>query len=48
MSFASFVKDLTPSDPNFIHRSSHLKQMHTKDDKIRVMPIFAYGKSLDF
>lgn len=48
VSFSSFVEDLTPSDPNFIHRSSHLKQMHPKDDKIRVMPIFAYDESLDF
>ena len=48
VSFSSFVEDLNPTDPDFIHRSSHLKQMHPKDDKIRVMPIFAYDESLDF
>jgi XRE family transcriptional regulator, regulator of sulfur utilization len=48
VSFSSFVEDLKPNDPDFIHRSSHLKQMHPKDDKIRVMPIFAYDERLDF
>ncbi len=48
VSFSSFVEDLTPSDPNFIHRSSHLKQMHPKDDKINVMPIFPFDENLGF
>lgn len=48
VSFSSFVEDLNPLGPTFIHRSGNLKQMHPQDDKIRVMPLFAYDKSLKF
>jgi transcriptional regulator with XRE-family HTH domain len=48
VSFSYFVEDLKPTDPDFIHRSSHLKQIHPQDDKIRVMPIFAYDECLSF
>lgn len=47
VSFSSFLEDVKPTDPNFIHRS-HLKQLHPQDDKIRVMPIFAYDEHLGF
>ncbi len=46
--FSSFVEDLMPAEIDFIHRSQHLKQMHPQDDKIRIMPIFAYDEHLEF
>lgn len=48
VSFSSFVEDLKPTDPNSIHHSSQFKQMHPKDNKIKVMPIFAYDDFLNF
>lgn len=48
VSFSSFVEDLQPTDPNFMHRSGHLQQMHPADDKIKIMPIFAFDAQLGF
>jgi XRE family transcriptional regulator, regulator of sulfur utilization len=48
VSFSSFVEDVKSTDPDFIHRTNHLKQMHPQDDKIRVMPLFTYDESLNF
>lgn len=48
VSFSSFVEDLQPDQADFIHRKQDLKQMHTQDDKIKVMPIFPYDDYLGF
>lgn len=48
VSFSSFVEDTQSNQAELIHRKQNLKQMHKQDDKIRVMPIFAYDKRLDF
>jgi XRE family transcriptional regulator, regulator of sulfur utilization len=48
VSFSSFVEDTQSNQAELIHRKQNLKQMHKQDDKIRVMPIFAYDKGLDF
>ena len=48
VSFSSFVEDLNPLNPTLIHRSSNLQQIHPQDDKIRVMPLFAYDEALGF
>lgn len=47
VSFSSFVEDVHPQT-DYIHRKLDLKQMHKLDNKIRVMPIFAYDKHLGF
>lgn len=47
-SFSSFVEDLQPNPVNLIHRKKNLKQMHKRDDKIRVMPLFSYDERLGF
>lgn len=48
VSFSSFVEDLEPTDPNYTHRRGHLQQMHPADDKIKIMPIFAFDAHLGF
>jgi transcriptional regulator with XRE-family HTH domain len=48
VSFSSFVEDLNPSQTDLMYRKQDLKQMHKLDDKIRVMPIFAYDERLGF
>ena len=48
VSFSSFIEDLSPAGSALIHRSGDLKQMHPQDNKIRVMPLFAYDDSLKF
>ena len=48
VSFSSFVEDVKHLSSMPIHRSGDLQQMHPEDDKIRVMPIFAYDQSLKF
>lgn len=48
VSFSSFVEDLKPFGTDFMHRSHSFKHMHPQDDKIRVMPIFAYDEPLRF
>lgn len=48
VSFSSFVEDVSSTGAPLIHRSSHLKQLHPHDDKIRVMPLFAYEEPLKF
>ena len=48
VSFSSFVEDLEGNDADFLHRKADLKQIHKKDDKIRVLPIFSYDENLKF
>lgn len=48
VSFSSFMEDLSPSIQVPMHRRGNLQQVHTQDDKIRVMPLFAYDESLKF
>lgn len=48
VSFSYFVEDVGSNEPEVMYRSSNLKQLHPEDNKIRVMPIFAYDKSLEF
>lgn len=48
VSFSSFVEDLKPNNGDFTYRKGLLKQVHPKDDKIKIMPIFAYDKHLKF
>lgn len=48
VSFSSFVEDVQQANLEFMHRSNHLRQMHPADDKIRIMPIFAYDAQLGF
>lgn len=48
VSFSYFIEELRPTDSQFIHRSSNLKQLHKQDDKINVMPIFPYDEHLGF
>lgn len=48
VSFSSFVEDLKPFESDFTHRSHPFKHLHPQDDKIRVIPIFAYDESLRF
>jgi len=48
VSFSSFVEELSPVSPMLVHRRGSLQQMHPQDDKIRVMPLFAYDEALKF
>ena len=48
VSFSSFIENLDSSHLPLIHINKSLKQLHPKDDKIRVMPLFPYEKSLKF
>lgn len=48
VSFSSFVENLNPHQPEISHRKLKLKQLHQQDNKIKVMPIFPYDKSLRF
>lgn len=47
-SFSSFVEDPSPLQQKPIHRIAPLQQIHPKDDKIKVMPIFPYDTALNF
>lgn len=48
VSFSSFVEDVQPYQPSFMHRNPELQQLHTHDDKINVMPIFPFDDNLGF
>lgn len=48
VSFSSFVEDSSSAGDLILQRSGHLKQMHPADDKIRIMPLFAYDEVLKF
>ena len=48
VSFSSFVEDIEPHQPDFMHRKPKLQQLHKQDDKINVMPIFPFNESLGF
>ncbi len=48
VSFSSFVEDVLPYQPGFIHRKPELQQLHKCDDKINVMPIFPFDENLGF
>ena len=48
VSFSFFIEEAHSSSPAPVHRSSTLQQIHPQDDKIRVMPLFAYDKALGF
>lgn len=48
VSFSSFMEDLQPAGLECTHRRSYLTEIHPQDDKIRVMPIFAYDQYLGF
>lgn len=48
VSFSSFLDSISPDQTHFIHRNPHLQQIHKEDDKINVMSIFPYDKSLMF
>ncbi len=46
--FSSFVEEVNPVSSLIIQRSSNLQQIHPRDDKIRVMPLFVYDEVLEF
>lgn len=46
-SFSSFIEESSDAK-TMITRQGELKQLHPDDNKIRVMPIFAYDKKLKF
>lgn len=46
--FSSFVDDVNLKQPEVLLRSVELKQLHQKDDKINVMTVFPYDKTLGF
>jgi transcriptional regulator with XRE-family HTH domain len=46
--FSSFVEDAELNQANFIHRKKELRQIHKKDDKIKVMTIFPFDEYLGF
>lgn len=46
VSFSSFLEDLTPTNSTLTYRRSNLKQIHPQDNKIRIMPLFAYDEFL--
>jgi transcriptional regulator with XRE-family HTH domain len=48
VSFSSFVEDVEPYHPGFMHRKPELQQLHKHDDKIKVMPIFPFDENLGF
>jgi transcriptional regulator with XRE-family HTH domain len=48
VSFSSFVEDLPQSQEEFIHRQQDLKQLHQKDNQIRIMSLFPYDEELKF
>jgi len=48
VSFSSFVEDVDLYQPDFIHRKQDLQQIHQQDDKIKIMPIFAFDEHLGF
>jgi transcriptional regulator with XRE-family HTH domain len=48
VSFSSFVDDVEPYQPGFMHRKPALQQLHKQDDKINVMPIFPFDENLGF
>lgn len=48
VSFSSFLEPIQPDQVSFIHRNPQLQQIHQQDNKINVMSIFPYDKSLMF
>ncbi len=48
LSFSSFIADSHVIENEFIHRNSDLKQIHPEDNKIKIMPLFAYDPHLKF
>jgi transcriptional regulator with XRE-family HTH domain len=48
VSFSSFIEDLDPLNAAATHRQGDLKQIHPRDDKIRIIPLFPYEESLNF
>lgn len=48
VSFSTFVDISSPAGSAKIHHGGDFKQMHPQDDKILIMPLFAYDKALNF
>lgn len=48
VSFSSFVEDSKSMTSALIQRGGDLKQIHPKDDKIRIKSLFAYDETLKF
>lgn len=48
VSFSPFLEKSEPTETPLIRRSGNLQQLHPQDDKIRIMPLFAYDKALGF
>lgn len=46
-SFSSFIEDISPDNTHIIHSKQSLKQLHQEDNKIKIMPLFAYNKELN-
>ena len=47
-SFSSFIEETTIDPTLPAHRISDMRKIHPNDDKIRVMPLFAYDEKLFF
>lgn len=46
--FSFFIKDIQTNQFNSSHHKSSLKQICKQDDKIKIMPLFAYDEILNF
>jgi XRE family transcriptional regulator, regulator of sulfur utilization len=46
-SFSSFIEEIHTDFNKPIHRSGQTQQLHPKDEKIRVMPIFPFDSQLN-
>ncbi len=47
-SFSYFIEDAVANKKSTLYRKSDLIKVHSRDDKIRVTPIFSYDKKLGF
>lgn len=47
-SFSSFIEDISTDFNNPVYRAGQPQQLHTMDDKIRIMPLFPFDNELNF
>jgi transcriptional regulator with XRE-family HTH domain len=47
-SFSSFIEEIGSEFDKPLHRSGQAKQLHSSNEKIRVMPLFPFDENLNF
>lgn len=47
-SFSSFIEEISTDFNNPVYRAGQPQQLHTMDDKIRIIPLFPFDNELNF